>query len=376
MNKKNLLHLFLFFPFKIFSQVIPQPNKVVIVILENHSYQQIIDTTFAPYIDSIASEGALFSQYYALGYPSQPNYIKLFSGNDQGVINDAMPSNTPFTTPNLASSLIDSGFTFNGYAEDLDSIGALTGTGYFLYEHLPWLNWQADSLHQIPYTLSLPFSHFPSDYDSLPDLCFVIPNGIHDMHNGSDPGRITDGDDWIRDNLSAYINWCQLNNSLFILTFDEGNSTTFNRVPLIIYGPSLVVQGVYPNYHDHYGLLCTLENMFSLGYLGNDSTAACITECWQPVSVSNIHSPSLNISVIPNPASKSTKIIINYSQKKTEAKIILKDSFGKKIYESPIEIKNSKGEFNLDNRSFAKGIYFLTVYINNNSYKTEKIIFE
>lgn len=377
---KKLFLLFIL-PLKLFSQVIPQPNKVVIVILENHAYHQIIDSSDAPYIDSLASVGALFSDYHGLGYPSQPNYIKLFSGSDQGIINDDFPIDSiPFTTPNLASSLIDSGFTFKGYAESLDAPGRIIwSNGGYYFKHTPWPCWQGPDTtqHQLPEedSLNLPFSYFPSDYDSLPDLCFVIPNAYNNMHNGTDPQRIIQGDNWIKDNLGGYINWCQANNGLFILTFDEDNGTSQNQVPLIIYGPS-VVPGIYPNYHDHYGLLCTIENMFSLAYIGNDSLAACIDECWQLVSVNNINSSLLDISVIPNPSSSSTTIVINYSHKKTKAKIILKDSFGKKIYESPIEINNSKVEYTLDNKNFAKGIYFVTVYVNDDFYKTEKIVFE
>jgi acid phosphatase len=377
----NKVFLLLFLPLKIFSQVIPQPNKVVIVILENHSYSQIIGSPYAPYIDSLAGVGALFTDYHGLGYPSQPNYIKLFSGNDQGVINDNMSSSIPFNTPNLASSLIDSGFSFKGFAEGLPYMGAIIfGAGNYKFEHTPWINWQSwdyPQNHHIPDSTSWPFSYFPSNYDSLPTLSFVIPNSAHDMHDGVDPGRITDGDNWIRDSLSGYINWCAANNSLFILTFDEDDNASNLRVPLIIYGPSLVVTGIYNNYHDHYCLLRTLEDMFSLPYIANDSSACpSITECWQPDQVPEINTQSLDVSVIPNPVSSSTDIVINCSQKKAGLKILLKDSNGKKVKEFQMEIKNSKGQLSLDNKNFAKGIYFLTIYMHGQFLKTERIIFE
>jgi phosphatidylinositol-3-phosphatase len=379
----NKLVLLIILPLKIFSQAIPQPNKVVIVILENHSYQQIIDSAYAPYIDSLASTGALFSDYHGLGYPSQPNYIKLFSGSDQGIINDNFPIGLiPFTTPNLASSLIDSGFTFKGYAESLDAPGTIIwSNGAYYFKHTPWPCWQGPdpAQHQLPEedSLNLPFSYFPSDYDSLPDLCFVIPNAANNMHDGTDPQRITQGDNWIRNNLGGYINWCQANNGLFILTFDEDDNVSNLRVPLIIYGPSLVVTGIYNNYHNHYCLLRTLEDMFSLAYIDSDSVACpAITECWQLVSVPVINNQLSNVSVIPNPVSSSTDIVISCSQKKADLKIFLKDSNGKKVKEFQMEIKNSKGQLSLDNKNFAKGIYFLTIYMKDQFLKTEKIIFE
>ena len=39
----------------------PKPDHVVIVIEENHSYSQIIGSASAPYINSLAGQGALFT---------------------------------------------------------------------------------------------------------------------------------------------------------------------------------------------------------------------------------------------------------------------------------------------------------------------------
>ena len=64
---------------------VPRPDHVVIVIEENHSYGEIIGSSFAPYINSLATRGALFTQSYAITHPSQPNYLDLFSGSNQGV---------------------------------------------------------------------------------------------------------------------------------------------------------------------------------------------------------------------------------------------------------------------------------------------------
>ena len=63
---------------------VPRPDHVVIVIEENHSYSEIIGSSAAPYINSLAAQGALFTQSHATTHPSQPNYLHLFSGSNQG----------------------------------------------------------------------------------------------------------------------------------------------------------------------------------------------------------------------------------------------------------------------------------------------------
>src|SRR5437667_12287490 len=44
---------------------VPRPDHVVIVIEENHSYDEIIGSTKAPYINSLAQQGALFTASFA-----------------------------------------------------------------------------------------------------------------------------------------------------------------------------------------------------------------------------------------------------------------------------------------------------------------------
>jgi acid phosphatase len=93
------------------------------VIEENHAYSQIIGSTDAPYINSLTQQGALVTASYAVEHPSQPNYLDLFSGSNQGVSGDSRPTSLPFTTPNLGAELRTAGFSFVGYSETLPSAG-------------------------------------------------------------------------------------------------------------------------------------------------------------------------------------------------------------------------------------------------------------
>src|SRR5437660_12829449 len=92
------------------------PDHVVLVIEENHGYSEIIGSSQAPYINSLASQGALMTNSFALTHPSEPNYLDLFSGSNQGVTDDSCPVG-PFSTPNLGRGLINAGRTFGGYSE-------------------------------------------------------------------------------------------------------------------------------------------------------------------------------------------------------------------------------------------------------------------
>jgi phosphatidylinositol-3-phosphatase len=261
--------------------VIPLPDHVVICMLENHDYSTIIGSANAPYINQLALLSANMTNFYALTHPSQPNYIMLFSGTNQGEVTDASCAGTPWSTPNLGAALIDSGFTFAGYSEDLPVVGSLVAaSGAYARKHCPWTNWQGPGLNQLPDSTNLPMTMFPSDFSLLPDLSFVIPNQVNDMHDGSDPARITLADSWIQTHLDSFINWASVNNSLFILTFDEDNGSHQNHIPCLFIGP-MVNAGNYPSSYHLYDLLRTLLEMYGLPFFGNSIHAKTITEIWK-----------------------------------------------------------------------------------------------
>ena len=57
-----------------------QPDHTVILILENHSYNEIYGNPLAPYINNILNDQhtAVLMHSFGLTHPSQPNYLMLF----------------------------------------------------------------------------------------------------------------------------------------------------------------------------------------------------------------------------------------------------------------------------------------------------------
>ena len=280
---RYLLIIFIFFGVKsntILAQV--QPDHTVIVILENHSYNEIYNSSLAPYINSVANDPhtALLTQSFGLAHPSQPNYLMLFSGSAQGVVNDNVPAVLPFLTANVGSSLLQKGFGFTGYSETLPSIGYTGATsGAYARKHNPWVNWQGAGSNGIPSNLNMPFTAFPSDFSNLPTLSFVIPNQNNDMHNGTITTSIPPGDSWVQTNLDSYIQWCKTNNSLFILTFDEDDATQNNHILTFITGEN-VRGGNFDQAITHYNVLRTIEDLYQLPYAGASNDSAVIRDIW------------------------------------------------------------------------------------------------
>jgi acid phosphatase len=249
----------------------PRPDHVVVVVMENRSYNDIIGNPRAPYINELARGGALFTHSFAVAHPSQPNYLALFSGSTQGIHNDSCPHT--FAGPNLGQSLVSAGRTFAGYSEGLPSPGStVCEDGAYARKHAPWVNFLS-----VPASANLPFSAFPSDYAALPNLSFVMPDLDHDMHDGT----VGEGDEWLHTHLGDYATWAATHNSLLVLTWDEDDRSESNRVVTVIAGAH-VRPGRYAERVDHYRVLSTLEELEQVRRVGRSISAAPVTSIWAP----------------------------------------------------------------------------------------------
>jgi hypothetical protein len=249
--------------------MLPRPDHVVVVIEENHSYQEIIGNPDAPYMNQLASQGASLTDMHGVTHPSQPNYIAMFSGSTQGVIDNNIPR--PLTAPNLGTQLLGKGMSFVGYSQSLPYVG-FTGANYGPYarRHVPWVSFPG-----LPKAVNQPFTMFPADFSKLPTVSYIVPNVNYDMHDGS----IATADAWLKAKFDPYVQWAQTHNSLLIVTWDEDDFTVDNHIPTFFVGP-MVKQGQYGATLDHFNLLRTVEDMYGLSPLANAAKAAPITDVW------------------------------------------------------------------------------------------------
>ena len=252
------------------TTAVPRPDHVVIVMLENKRYDSVIGHPKTPWVSSLASKWANMTRFYAETHPSQPNYLALFSGSTQRVMDNNCPHDLG-SRPNLGRQLIDAGHTFSGYSEDLPSVG-FRGCSYrgYVRRHNPWVNFS-----NVPAAANQPFTAFPKDYRKLPTVSFVVPDLCHDMHDCPK----AEADAWLRKQFAPYIAWAGRHNSLFIITFDEDNKTDGNHIPTIIAGAG-VRAGQYSSRMDHYHLLRTIQQMYGLPPLGTARQRTPMTGVW------------------------------------------------------------------------------------------------
>jgi acid phosphatase len=210
----------------------PQFAHVILVVEENHSYNDIIGNGNMPYINGLASQYAVAAQYFADAHSSLLDYFMLTAG---GTIATDDSFTGPVTQDTVVRALKSAGKSWRCYAEGLPSTG-YTGAdaGPYVKHHNPFayfadvLNDPAEAGNMVP------FVQFASDVSSaaLPDYSFVVPNVNNDAHdcpvsgsNCADNDKLVKADQWLQANIDPLVKSSSFQDSLLIITFDEGDST-------------------------------------------------------------------------------------------------------------------------------------------------------
>jgi len=204
-----------------FAQQLPTFNHVFIVVEENTNYSSVIGNHSMPYLNALASQYGLATQYYANTHPSIGNYFMMTTGDI--ITNDDNFSGT-VTADNVVRQLITGGKTWKAYEENLPSIGYLKpDVGNYARRHCP-LSYMSDVVNSSTQKMNLvPFTQFSVDLknNTLPNYSFITPNLCNDAHDCS----LATADKWLKTNIDPLIKNPNFQaGDLLIIMFDESGS--------------------------------------------------------------------------------------------------------------------------------------------------------
>ena len=269
----------------------PAYSHVIWILMENHSFGDIIgNTAQAPYINTLAGQCGLATNYHNVSHPSLPNYIAMTSGLSGRTIKpfdpDCSPSKRCSTS---APSIFGQGETWKAYEESMPSNCAPANSGEYAVRHDPPPYYTALAGCS---TFDVPYSQLATDLssNSLPAFSFITPNLISDMHDGT----IADGDTWLANNLPTILNSAEYTSgsTAVFITWDEGsggkngescatNTTDAScLVATIVVSPSTPVGSTSATLFNHYSLLGTTEQLLGLPALGAASSAPAMTSAF------------------------------------------------------------------------------------------------
>jgi hypothetical protein len=224
----------------------PDPGrKVMVIVEENHGYDQIIGDPDAPYINRLAAAYGTAARYdagYPAACPSLAAYIMLTSGTTAGICDDKDPKAHPLAGDNLFRQVSAAGREWRDYAEALPSPCALSSRGRYLVRHVPDTYYTGERADCERWTVPLGALRADAAAGTLPAYAFVSPDACHDMHGV--PGCPTDlvaaGDDWLQTWLPRIMAGpdYRAGRLTVVLTWDEGTSTT-NHIPTLVIAPAV-----------------------------------------------------------------------------------------------------------------------------------------
>ncbi len=258
-------------------------QHVFIIVMENHGYSQVWNTSSTPYITSLGKAYVRATDFYAITHPSLPNYLDMYAGSNYGITTDCSPSSTcHVSAKNLADNLDAAGLTWKGYMESMPSPCYLTTSGDYVPKHNPFVymdDIRKDTTRCDSHVVN--FSHLSTDLGSAsttPNYVFITPNNCNDMHSCS----ISTGDTWLKDHVPAILNSqaCTSQKCLVVITWDEDNGNYGNHVLTIFAGSAAKTGGVTSSTHyTLFSLLRTVEDIFGLPtQTSNDAAASPMTD--------------------------------------------------------------------------------------------------
>jgi len=299
-------------------------DYILIILMENKNFSQINGSASAPYLNQLAHNYSLATQYTACDHPSLPNYMCLTGGNNYFSSQDCLPTGS-CTTSN--SSIVDkiesAGLTWRAYMEDMPSACDRISSGNYTVFTNPFVfytkiasNSTRCTSHVLPANSGgkgLPDDNLVSALDSTStasNFMWLSPNLCDNMHNCS----ISRGDSYLR----KLVPWI-LNSTIFrtqkaalFITFDEG----YGRYPTdyvytIWAGPTIKTHYKSSTQFSHYSLPSTIEAAWGLQPLtAKDGGSPSMTDFFKPPP-----SPptSVEASFMVSPANADVGSTINFT---------------------------------------------------------------
>jgi hypothetical protein len=247
---------------------------VAVVVLENRSYEQVIGSPSAPYLNALARRYGLATRYYAITHPSLPNYIALTGGSVFEITRNC--ANCDTAGPNVVGQLDRAGISWRAYFEEIDSNGTPgSPTQDYNPHYNPFVYYE--TVRGVPRDRArvVGFDNLRRDLRGghLPRFIWIAPGVHHDGHNSSLRAA-----DRYASQLVPQVLRAVGSNGVLYLTWDEGKRSDRRGVGSRPGGGriALIAAGAAARRHarsavaaNHYALLRTIEAGFGLRALGN-----------------------------------------------------------------------------------------------------------
>jgi phosphatidylinositol-3-phosphatase len=243
----------------------PRGEHLFVIVFENKDYDEIIGGSAAPYINQLATEYGLATNYYGVSHPSLPNYLAMVGGSTFGITETC--TDCFVQEPHLGDQVEAKGLSWRAYLESMpEPCYQEAETDLYAKKHNPFLYFEG--LASDPARCAehiVPLDQLQQDLaaNQARNLSFIVPDLCHGMHDCD----VATGDAWLQTFLPTILSSSDYQaGGVVFITFDEGGED--NHIPMIVVSPRVSPGAQSDSYYDHYSLLRTVEDLLGLPYLG------------------------------------------------------------------------------------------------------------
>lgn len=241
-------------------------THVIWIWFENASFGQVVGVPSLPYLDRLAAQCGLETDYHGVRHPSLPNYLAAATGRDPGPIGDCEPAACPQHGSTIFAQLGAGGWA--AYDESMPAACDPVTSGSYAARHNPAVYFASIYPACRRDDVGLGGLATALAAGRLPRFSWITPNICDDMHSCPDPV----GDSWLADWLprilasSAY----RAGSVAVFLTWDESSgASATNHIALYVIAPSVPVGARVGIPATHFALLRTTETLLGLPLLGS-----------------------------------------------------------------------------------------------------------
>jgi acid phosphatase len=258
-------------------------GHVFVVTEENTNYASVIGNGAMPYLNGLAQQYGLATQYYGVTHPSIGNYFMLATGQ---IITNNDSYSTIVNVDNVVRELRASGKTWKSYAENIPSVGYIgPDVRQYARRHNVFALLSDVASDSTQRKNLVPFTQFATDLRNgqLPAFSNIVPNVCNDAHDCS----LATADTWLRTNIDPLIQSAIFRqDGLLIIVFDESGSDNTNgggRIVWVAVSPKSKTAHQSPTLYKHQSTLRLILSGLGVSvFPGAAATAPAMDEFFNP----------------------------------------------------------------------------------------------
>ncbi|MEA2273005.1 MAG: phosphatidylinositol-3-phosphatase [Solirubrobacteraceae bacterium] len=251
-------------------------SHVVVIVMENKEYGDVIGSRHAPYLNGLARRYAAPRSLYGIRHPSLPNYLAMIGGRTFGIEDDC--TSCSVNGASLPDQLESAGRTWRAYMQGLPHpcFKGAERHGY-AKKHDPFMYFDSIRGSARRCGRVVPYSQLGRDLrdGALPDFAFVSPDLCADTHDCS----VRTGDRFLEGLVPALLR--ELGpHGMLIVTYDEGTSDRGccgvahgGRIATVVGGPDVRHGATGGEKYSTYSILRTIEDFFGVPPIGKAAGA-------------------------------------------------------------------------------------------------------